>query len=92
MHRAQAAAFGSCAMFLASLSTARKILEAEFPAYCAQWRVAVDQGADPRETRRDFAWRMAAQSGAMENRLQMEQRMQNECLRSPVTPPEPAAH
>ena len=92
VHRAQAAASGSCATIFASLNTARKILDAEFPAYCAQWRVAVAQGAEPRETRRDFAWRMAAQSGAMENRLQMEQRMQNECAQSPVTPPEPAAH
>jgi len=84
VHRAQAAAFGSCAQFLASLNTARKILDAEFPAYCAQWRVAVSQGADPRETRRDFAWRMAAQSGAMENRLQMTQRMEQDCQLVPA--------
>lgn len=84
VHRTQIQAYGSCDSFLASLTTARKILEVEFPAYCAQWRVAVAQGADPRETRRDFAWRMAAQSGAMENRLQMEQRMEDEC---PLAPP-----
>ena len=40
-------------------------IEVELPAYCAQWRVAVAQGADPAETRRDYAWRIAAQSGAM---------------------------
>ena len=51
----------------------------ELPAYCAQWRVAVGQGAEPVETRRDFAWRIAAQSGAMENRLQVVQRFEREC-------------
>jgi hypothetical protein len=79
VHRAQAAAFGSCEGFLASLTTARRIIEVELPAYCAQWRVAVSQGADSVETRRDFAWRIAAQSGAMENRLQATQRLEQEC-------------
>jgi hypothetical protein len=79
VHRAQAAAFGSCEGFLASLTTARRIIAVELPAYCAQWRVAVAQGADPAETRRDFAWRIAAQSGAMENRLQVTQRLEQEC-------------
>lgn len=83
VHRAQARAFGSCEAFLASLTTARRIIEVELPAYCAQWRVAVAQGADPVETRRDFAWRIAAQSGAMENRLQATQRLEREC---PLTP------
>ncbi len=79
VHREQARAFGSCRGFLASLTTARRIIDAELPAYCAQWRVAVAQGADPVETRRDYAWRMAAQSGAMENRLQATERMEREC-------------
>jgi hypothetical protein len=79
VHRAQASAFGSCEEFLASLTTARRIIAAELPAYCAQWRVAVAQGADSVETRRDFAWRIAAQSGAMENRLQVTQRLEQEC-------------
>ena len=79
VHRAQAEAFGSCEGFLASLTTARRIIAVELPAYCAQWRVAVAQGADPVESRRDFAWRIAAQSGAMENRLQVAQRLEEEC-------------
>ena len=55
------------------------IIDVELPAYCAQWRVAVGQGVDPIETRREFAWRIAAQSGAMENRLQVVQRFEREC-------------
>ena len=35
VHRQQAAAFGGCEAFLASLTTARRIIESELPAYCA---------------------------------------------------------
>jgi hypothetical protein len=79
VHRAQAATFPSCEAFMAGLTTARRIIDVELPAYCAQWRVAVAQGAEPVETRREFAWRIAAQSGAMENRLQVVQRFEQEC-------------
>jgi hypothetical protein len=79
VHRAQATAFPSCEAFMAGLTTARRIIDVELPAYCAQWRVAVAQGAEPVETRREFAWRIAAQSGAMEHRLQVVQRFEQEC-------------
>lgn len=79
VHREQAEAFGTCEAFVAGLTSARRIIDVELPAYCAQWRVAVGQGADPVETRREFAWRIAAQSGAMENRLQVVQRFEREC-------------
>ena len=79
VHRAQAEAFGACEVYLASLTSARRIIDAELPAYCAQWRVAVGQGLDPDVTLRDFAWRIAAQSGAMENRLDIVRRFQREC-------------
>ena len=79
VHRAQAAAFPTCEAFVAGLTTARRVIDIELPAYCAQWRVAVAQGAEPVETRREFAWRIAAQSGAMENRLQVVQRFEREC-------------
>lgn len=80
VHRSQAEAFGSCELFLASLTSARRIIDVELPAYCAQWRVTVGQGADPAETRREYAWRIAAQSGAMENRLEVLQRFERECI------------
>jgi hypothetical protein len=79
VHRAQAAAFPSCEVFVAGLTSARHIIDVELVAYCAQWRVAVGQGAEPVETRREYAWRIAAQSGAMENRLQVVQRFEREC-------------
>ena len=79
VHREQAAAHGSCDAFLATLTSARRIIDAELPAYCAQWKVAVARGADSTTTRREFAWRIAAQSGAMENRLQVVQRFEAEC-------------
>lgn len=79
MHRAQAEAFPTCEAFLAGLTSARRIIEVELPAYCAQWHVAVGQGADATETRREYAWRIAAQSGAMENRLDIVQRFEREC-------------
>jgi hypothetical protein len=79
VHRAQAEAFGTCEAFLASLTSARRIIDAELPAYCAQWRVAVGHGSEAAETRRNFAWRIAAQSGAMENRLEIVRRFEREC-------------
>ena len=79
VHREQAAAYESCDAFLAALTSARRIIDAELPAYCAQWKVAVARGADSAITRREFAWRIAAQSGAMENRLQIAQRFEEEC-------------
>jgi hypothetical protein len=87
VHRAQAAGFGTCEAFLASLTSARRIIEVELPAYCAQWRVAVEQGADPASTRREYAWRIAAQSGAMENRLAVVQRFERECPAVAGRPP-----
>lgn len=79
VHREQAAAHESCDAFLATLTTARRIIDAELPAYCAQWKLAVTRGADSAATRREFAWRIAAQSGAMENRLQIALRFEEEC-------------
>jgi hypothetical protein len=89
VHRAQAEAFGTCEAFLASLTSARRIIGAELPAYCAQWRVAVGQGLDPDGTRRDYAWRIAAQSGAMENRLDIVRRFERECTLVPGREPPP---
>jgi hypothetical protein len=79
VHRLQAASFPSCDAFLASITTARSIIEVELPAYCAQWRIAVARGADSALTRREYAWRIAAQSGAMENRLSVVQQFEREC-------------
>jgi len=79
VHRMQAAEYPSCGAFLASLVSARRIIDVEMPAYCAQWHVAVAQGADPADTRREYAWRLAAQSGAMENRLDILARFEREC-------------
>jgi hypothetical protein len=79
VHRRQAEQFATCEAFVATLTSARSIIEVELPAYCAQWRVAVRQGVDSVAARRDFAWRIAAQSGAMENRLQIVQRFEREC-------------
>jgi len=87
VHRAQAEASGSCEAFLAGIGSARQVIDVELPAYCAQWRVAVAQGAEPSGTRREYAWRIAAQSGAMENRLDVLARFEREC---PLVPARPA--
>jgi hypothetical protein len=79
VHRRQAEAAGGCEAFLASLTTARHLIESELPAYCAQWKVAVARGADSSATRLEYAWRIAAQSGAMENRLDIARRFRDEC-------------
>lgn len=89
VHRAQAMAYSSCEAFLAGLTSARRLIDVELPAYCAQWRVAVAQGGNPTELRRELAWRIAAQSGAMENRLDVIQRFERECSLVPAAAPPP---
>ena len=79
VHRLQAAGYPSCEAFLASIGSARRIIEVELPAYCAQWKIAVARGADSAVTRREYAWRIAAQSGAMENRLSVAQQFERDC-------------
>jgi hypothetical protein len=79
VHRAQASAYSSCDAFVATITSARRTIEVELPAYCAQWRVAVAHGADAPALRREFAWRIAAQSGAMENRLEVLQWFTRDC-------------
>jgi hypothetical protein len=79
VHRAQAKEHPSCEVFVATITSARRRIEVELPAYCAQWRVAVSRGADSAATRREFAWRIAAQSGAMENRLEILRWFERDC-------------
>ena len=79
VHRVQAAAFPTCEAFVATITTARRTIEVELPAYCAQWRVAIRHGADSTALRREFAWRIAAQSGAMENRLDVHEWFKRDC-------------
>jgi hypothetical protein len=79
VHRTQAARHSSCEAFVATITSARRTIEVELPAYCAQWRVAVTRGADSAATRREFAWRIAAQSGAMENRLDVLEWFRRDC-------------
>jgi len=85
VHRAQAETYSTCEAFVASIRSARRVVDIELPAYCAQWLVAVAQGGDSVEIRREYAWRIAAQSGAMENRLDVLQRFRAECEVPPVT-------
>ena len=69
VHRREAAAFSSCEAFATTLTSARQVIAAEMPAYCAQLPIAVRHGADSLATRRDYVLRISAQAGAMENRL-----------------------
>lgn len=69
VHRQQAAGYGRCEAFFATLRSARRIVEVEIPAYCAQLDVATRAGGDREALKREYALRISAQSGAMENRL-----------------------
>ncbi len=79
VHREQAARFSTCEEWLASLTSARRIIEVELPAYCAQYRVAVKEGADAEGLAREYGFRIAAQSGAMENRLDIITAFRRDC-------------
>ena len=79
VHREQAAAAPSCEAFFAGLTSARRVIEVEMPAYCAELQLAVRRGADRQATLQDYALRISAQSGAMENRLDVLTRLRRAC-------------
>ena len=79
VHREQAAAFPSCEAWQASLVSARRVIEMEIPAYCAQYRLVVARGADPDSLRLEYALRIAAQAGAIENRLDVREMFRERC-------------
>jgi hypothetical protein len=65
VHREQAHTFPSCEAFLTSLHSARRVIDAELPAYCAQFRVVRIRrpslsAAQVDSVQREFAWRIAA--------------------------------
>ena len=79
VHRAQAAMFPSCEAWAATIMTARRVIEMEIPAYCAQWRLVVQRGVDPDSLQREYALRISAQAGAMENRLDVLEMFRRDC-------------
>jgi hypothetical protein len=79
VHRRQAEEAPSCEAFFASLVSARRVVEVEIPAYCAQWRVVERRGAARDETLREYSFRISAQAGAMENRLDVLAMLKREC-------------
>ena len=79
VHRSQAAQATSCEAFFSTLTTARRVIDVEIPAYCAELKVAVGHGADRDAMLRDYALRISAQSGAMENRLDVLTVLRQRC-------------
>jgi hypothetical protein len=79
VHRQQAAGFPSCEAWQASLVSAKRVIEMEIPAYCAQYRIVVAHGADPDSLRLEYALRIAAQAGAIENRLDVRGMFREQC-------------
>ncbi len=79
VHRRQAEEAPSCEGFFASLVSARRVVEVEIPAYCAQWQVVKQRGADRDATLREYALRISAQAGAMENRLDVLAMLKQQC-------------
>jgi hypothetical protein len=81
VHRRQAEEAPSCEAFFASLVSARRVVEVEIPAYCAQWRVVQRRGAEREATFREYALRISAQAGATENRLDVLAMLKEQCER-----------
>jgi len=79
VHRDQAAQFPTCEAWAATLITARKVIEMEIPAYCAQWRLVILRGVDADSLQREYALRISAQAGAMENRLDVLEMFRRDC-------------
>lgn len=79
VHRRQAGEGAGCDAFFASLGSARRVIEVEIPAYCEELAAAVARGGDRESFLRDYALRISAQSGAMENRLDVLIRLRASC-------------
>jgi hypothetical protein len=79
VHRRQAGAAATCEAFFSTLTTARRVIEVEIPAYCAELEVAVANGQERDAMLRDYALRISAQSGAMENRLDVLTELRKGC-------------
>jgi hypothetical protein len=79
VHREQAAAYPDCEAWQASLVSAKRVIEMEIPAYCAQYRIVLARGADPDSLRLEYAIRIAAQAGAIENRLDVRGMFRERC-------------
>jgi hypothetical protein len=86
VHRSQAAQAPSCEQFFASVNSARRVIETEIPAYCAQWQVVARRGAPREATLWEYALRISAQSGAMENRLDVMEMLKRQCAEPATTP------
>ncbi len=82
VHRRQSGEAASCEAFFASLISARRVIEVEIPAYCGELGVAVARGADRDAMLRDYALRISAQSGGMENRLDVLTALRARCRRA----------
>src|SRR6266508_647665 len=82
VHRRQAAEATSCEAFFAGLTSARRVIEVEIRAYCEELSVATARGADRGAMRRDYALRISAPSGAMENRLDVLTRLREACAKA----------
>lgn len=79
VHRRQAGEARTCEAFFSTLTTARRVIEVEIPAYCAELDVAVAHGEDRDAMLREYALRISAQSGAMENRLDVLTALRKGC-------------
>jgi hypothetical protein len=82
VHRRQAGVAATCEAFFGSLTSARRVIEVEIPAYCEELTVAVARGAERDAMLRDYALRISAQSGAMENRLDVLTMLGRACGRA----------
>jgi hypothetical protein len=79
VHREQAAAFPTCEAWQQSLVSPKRVIDAEIPAYCAQFRLLVARGVDRDSLRLEYALRIAAQAGAIENRLDVRGMFRERC-------------
>jgi hypothetical protein len=79
VHREQARAFPTCEAWQQSLVSAKRVIDAEIPAYCAQFRLLTGRGVDADSLRLEYALRIAAQAGAIENRLDVRGLFRDRC-------------
>ncbi|MDX2193515.1 MAG: hypothetical protein NW201_09170, partial [Gemmatimonadales bacterium] len=84
VHREQARQFESCEAWVRSLVSARRVIDAEIPAACAELNVTERfRGVGRDSLLTEYALRIATQSGALENRLDIRLRLSRECVAPP---------
>lgn len=81
VHRRQAERYTTCEEFYATITSPDRLIEVELPAYCAQLRIELRQGADSVSTAAEMALRLAVEVRQKHRARELQSRLLKDCQR-----------